>query len=510
MGANAVGTEVLKNLVLPGCGSLTIVDGETVRPADLGSSFFVSEAGLGEPRARVTAELLQELNEDANVSGWVAESVGPLLDSQPEFFSKFTMVVAAEVEQQQLLQLADKCWKSGVALVAVRTSGFLGTLRVCLPELCVVESKPDNAREDLRVVRPFAALSELAGTFDIDTADSTAHAHTPWVVILLKCLAEWRAQNGGGDALPKGGAQKKAFKALVRAHANNDKGPETNFLEAVEKASNAFVDDSQPNSTVRAILDDAKCTTLGADSSAFWVAVRALRDFVQEKGTLPLRGSIPDMTADTTSYIALQRVYQAEAAAHVAELHARTQALASEAGVTALVLEQLSEEYVRLLCKNAHCLRVERFSSLEHEYTDPKAMDEALSGPISMNYDKSREHAFWYLALRGAAAFQAENGRHASGAADQAALRAQVDKLCPGVSAFAQMESDESAQASTLIDACCTEICRCAGSQMHCTAALLGGLASQEVIKVITQQFTPVKGVFLMNTIDGSSSRIDV
>jgi hypothetical protein len=36
-------------------------------------------------------------------------------------------------------------------------------------------------------------------------------------------------------------------------------------------------------------------------------------------------------------------------------------------------------------------------------------------------------------------------------------------------------------------------VCRCAGSEPHCTAAFLGGQASQEALKLLTGQFIPAQ-----------------
>ena len=49
-----------------GVGSFTIVDHEKVVEADLGNNFFVTQESLGQPRAQVVCELLQEMNADAN------------------------------------------------------------------------------------------------------------------------------------------------------------------------------------------------------------------------------------------------------------------------------------------------------------------------------------------------------------------------------------------------------------------------------------------------------------
>lgn len=45
-------------------------------------------------------------------------------------------------------------------------------------------------------------------------------------------------------------------------------------------------------------------------SKPFWIMAKAVRDFVENEGEgcLPLCGSIPDMTAETGKYIALQQM----------------------------------------------------------------------------------------------------------------------------------------------------------------------------------------------------------
>jgi hypothetical protein len=54
LNASATGTETLKNLVLPGCGHITIVDGSLVTQGDVCNNFFVSTEYLGRPRAEVS------------------------------------------------------------------------------------------------------------------------------------------------------------------------------------------------------------------------------------------------------------------------------------------------------------------------------------------------------------------------------------------------------------------------------------------------------------------------
>jgi Dinucleotide-utilizing enzymes involved in molybdopterin and thiamine biosynthesis family 2 len=67
VGAGPAGTEALKNLVLPGVGRFTVLDGATVGPADRDNNFFVEPGSEGKSRAAVTAELLSEMNDERGV-----------------------------------------------------------------------------------------------------------------------------------------------------------------------------------------------------------------------------------------------------------------------------------------------------------------------------------------------------------------------------------------------------------------------------------------------------------
>jgi len=77
--ANAVGTETLKNLVLPGIKEFTILDHELVHATDTGSNFFVEPTSIGLARAEVVAALLQEMNPDVRGNARVANLSSVLL-----------------------------------------------------------------------------------------------------------------------------------------------------------------------------------------------------------------------------------------------------------------------------------------------------------------------------------------------------------------------------------------------------------------------------------------------
>lgn len=65
--------------------------------------------------------------------------------------------------------------------------------------------------------------------------------------------------------------------------------------------------------------------------------------------------------------------------------------------------------------------------------------------------------------------------------------------------------NDLGCNSSTLSEDLINEMCRYGASELHAVASFVGGVASQEVIKLITRQFIPMSGTFIFNGIDHMS-----
>jgi amyloid beta precursor protein binding protein 1 len=76
VGSTALAGQILKNLVLPGVGRVTVVDDAPVTEADLGNNFFLEEESLGRSRVREMTRFVCELNPD--VEGQAREEVRDL------------------------------------------------------------------------------------------------------------------------------------------------------------------------------------------------------------------------------------------------------------------------------------------------------------------------------------------------------------------------------------------------------------------------------------------------
>ncbi|KAG2424108.1 hypothetical protein HXX76_014782 [Chlamydomonas incerta] len=434
------GSETLKNLVLGGIASFTIVDGGKVEARDLGNNFLVSASSLGEPRAKVVTELLQELNE--SVSGSYVEEVPEvLIADNPAFFSGFDLVIATQMREQDAVALDAICRATGRArLLLVRSYGLVGYLRASLPEHRIVESKPDSQLDDLRLNAPWPELSAFAASFPLEQLDEVAHAHVPYVVLLLQAAERWRGSHGG--ALPASGADKSAFKAAVGSMRRTADGvplPSENFDEALKAAFHVWTPYSIP-SEVRALLaDDAASlgggggggggSGLGPGSDDFWILVAALQAFVEAEGggCLPLEGSIPDMHATTDLYLRLAAVYRDKAERDTAAVAGHVRRLLAAAGRPA---DSIPADTIKSYCRHARHLRCVRYRTLAEETAPDTARGGALAAALAAggggflgptDAPPGSSDAALYVLLRAADRFFAQTGRYpGDGAGDPA------------------------------------------------------------------------------------------
>ena len=523
IGAGPTATETLKNLVLPGLGSFTVVDDKVVTAEDLSNNFFVESSSRGKPRAEVVKELLVEMNpDDCSGNARVTDPV-ELIENDEDFFRNFTIVIATQLSAQPLQKLGALCWKLKLPLVVVRSYGYLGTLRLQLQLHEIIDSKPDpiaNMNFDLRLAKPFAALQALADSYDLDEMDDKDHSHTPYVILLLKCNAAWRATHGG--ELPKTFAEKsKDYKALLKSMerpfqpADPAAGvagrlEELNFKEALQFVFMAYrVKEITPE--LQAVLEHARSTSLAAESSDFEFLSKALSGFMdaEGEGQPPLTGTIPDMESDNPKYVALLQVYQAKAAEDVAAMHTRVVALLEQQGRPTSGPQSISLEQTKAFCKSAWDLKLINTRTLADEDARP-LLDPEAKWDMDNEALQKQTPMLWYIGLRAADRFYTENGRYPGAIENSTADEASLVRDTASV--FDQMQAicmEQNIEVDTLYDSTeelekyAKEIVRFGAAELHNIAAVIGGVASQEAVKIIAKQFTPVNNTFIFNGIAG-------
>lgn len=487
------GTEALKNLVLGGIGSITVVDGSTVEASDLGNNFLLDEGCLGQPRAKSICSFLQELN-DAVKAKFVEESPAHLIDNNPSFFSEFTVVIATQLAECSLLKLDNICRKANIVLVAARSYGLTGLVRVSVKEHDVIESKPDHFLDDLRLHNPWPELKQFAKSMDINDKDPVVHKHTPYIVILVRLAEKWADAHDGN--LPSTRQEKKEFKDLIRARMLNL--DEENYKEAVESSYKVSIAPGISNE-IRQIIDD-NSAEVNSSSSDFWILVAALKEFVANEGNgeLPLEGTIPDMTSLTEYYVSLQKIYQAKAESDCLAMEHHAKDILKRIGRDP---DSISRAYIKTFCKNARKLRVCRYRSLEEEFGSP-----VVSEVQRYFTDEDYSYAMNFYILLRAVDRMAANYNRLPGIFDS-----EIDEDIPRLkTAATSVLIEMGLNGASLSDDLITEMCRFGGAEIHPVAAFIGGVASQEVIKLITKQFVPLQGTFIFNGIDLKSQVLEL
>ena len=493
--ASATGTEILKNLVLPGIKAFTIVDPKTVSEEDLGANFFLDIDSVGKGRAACAVELLVELNSE--VKGFAVEDdVGTTLAGNPCFFQQFSVVIASQMHGPALLELADTLWKQSVPLLVARSHGMLGYIRLVVQEHTIIESHPDNPLEDLRMDRPFPELTRFTECIELDKLSDTDHRQVPYPVILLHMLKHWKKDHNG--QFPKNYKEKKEFKLLVDAARRSVE--EENFDEAVKSVNTAISVSSVP-SNVWKVLEDSLCIEVSKESSNFWILASALREFVSSGGggLLPVRGSIPDMFSSSDKYIGLQRLYQARASADAEAVLRHARALLDKLGRP---LDSISEQDAITFCRHSAFLRVVRTHSLHQEH-NPEAIN---SSALDAYLDDSGNIAAYYVLLRAAERFFLAFKRIPGDSEDQ------FENDVAEMSRFTvdTLSTDLRLPSKSIKQDFIMEFCRSGGAELHSVAAFVGGVVGQEVIKLITHQYVPINNTLLYDAITSSSVTLEL
>ncbi|TFY68145.1 hypothetical protein EVG20_g3676 [Dentipellis fragilis] len=468
LSSSATSTSIMKNLVLPGIGHFTLLDPTITTARDAGNNFFLAGPdSIGKHRAQEAVPLLGELNDGVEGTADV-RSVHDVLESDPAYFKSFSLVISHNLDSPTVEKLSRLLWTDPLSppLIVVRSAGFLADFYIQFHEHDIIESHTETA-PSLRIDKPFPSLLGHALSLELANMDITDHGHIPYVVILVRVLEDWKRSHNGLP--PQNYAEKQAFKAALRDLKR--KPDEENFDEAEAQAYRAWTTTGVPS-------DVAQLFTLPAASgnstpnSTFHTLLHALQKFTElddPPHVLPLSSTLPDMKADTSSYVHLQTLYKTRAD--------------EERAIFFDLLDKnadIDEGVVETFVKNAHAIRVLRGRRWGEFDADKEAIASAVVG-----YPRESASHFALSALS-----NLTSGSTAPPTAD--ALLAEVQRIVgPGI----ELPEKE------LTDAI-GELARAPTSDLPNVAAFLGGLVAQEAIKIITKQYVPINGYCVVDLVD--------
>ncbi|KAL8861767.1 MAG: hypothetical protein Q9178_001968 [Gyalolechia marmorata] len=529
-GPGVVGVETLKNLILPGVGSYTIVDDNIVAENDLGINFFLTDDSLGKSRAEETCKYLTELNPDVKghpvqkslerfLGGAIPQDdypPDPPTLADPNALENYSLVlfVASKQNNRYLKYVAAYCVRKALPLFFVQSLGLFSHFSIQLPDTFpIVDTHPEpTSTQDLRLLKPWPELEAFAmsKTEDLDTLSNHNHGHVPYLLLLLRFLNDWRVSHDGN--VPREYREKKEFKSFVesKARTDNPEGGEENFDEAAAAVLKSLNKPTLPNGLGQ-IFEDPNCKKPQRDSANFWVVANAIQKFHETHGSLPLPGALPDMKAQSQDYIQLHNIYKAKARQDVdeviksvrcteADLKRHTpvgtreiETFCKGAAFVKLIRGQPLPEYGPICQARQKPLHdtLKDDDSLLSIFVAFQAYDlwlqEYFDAPHETDSPTSSEK-FVLGSLKQSARILIDHNAHLVSPGDAGDSRHYVNKIMPRIEPILE------------------EFARADGAELHNISALTGGMVAQEVIKVLTKQYIPIDNTCVFDGITSKSA----
>jgi len=395
------------------------------------------------------------------------------------------------MQEKDLIKLNKICTNENIILVSLKTNGFFGILRSYSPEHTIINAHPENVT-DYRLDRPFQGLADYCKQFDFSKMTVVEHSHMPFVVILYQCLEQFKSRHNG--EMPKSYTERNELKEIIKSlRLNND---EENFDEAERSIFQACKATTIP-SQLKEMFSDAKCTNINENSSSFWIIINAFADFAERQGCLPHSGIIPDMKSDTEKYVELQTVYRKKFQEDFREIREKVNNTLAQINRPA---NSISDDQIITMIKNASSLRVIRYKTLEDEFVNQPNIS-----LISQSLNEESSNMVYYILFRAVDKFY-ETHYHYPGA-DNNTLDSDLELLKKSVETIA---SAYNIDCSLIPEEAIQEIVRAGMSEIHTVASLIGALVSQEILKLVTCQYTPMNNTCIFNGINTTTTTYDL
>ena len=122
-GMKGLGCEVVKNLVLAGINSLTMIDHENLTKEDVDAQFLAPRDKIGSNRAEASLERVRQLNPGVEIK--VDQSHLDTKDAK-FFIDNFDLVVITNFPKNTVIKINEMCRDGGIKFFAGDIFGFFG------------------------------------------------------------------------------------------------------------------------------------------------------------------------------------------------------------------------------------------------------------------------------------------------------------------------------------------------------------------------------------------------
>jgi amyloid beta precursor protein binding protein 1 len=226
------------------------------------------------------------------------------------------------------------------------------------------------------------------------------------------------------------------------------------------------------------ILEDPKAMDKKI-TDEFWICASAMKLYLEKNNhLLPICGTVTDMVSNTENFIGLQNVFQERAQK---DLNCFTSIVVQICNERNASLP--NKEYIEKFCKNASGISLIKYNSILKEKT--KCNVESLQSVFG------EQSTALYVLMRAMDAAYITQGKYPGRGflEDLPEFKFAVKEECNSIG----LNFDE------IPEALIKEMLRMSDYVVHTTAAFIGGVASQECIKLITHKYRPANNTLIYN-----------
>lgn len=479
LNSSTVGCEILKNLILPNIGSFTIIDDKIVQENDLSSNFYLELESVGKSKAECCSKMLNELNTTVGHE-CIIKSVDQIIENKgDEFWRSFDLIICTELRRINSFEKLVCSIKGKVPMLICDTLGFYGILKIMTTDRTIMESHITEV-PDLRLNDPWEELSNYVNGLKVEEMPPNQLKDVPYAVILIYLRKKFVEENQKEP-------NRKEFKQYVLTH-EIVKSVRFMNLENIEESIRFSWRATISSATYQNLVEVLQESNKKDLSHPFWNLVESVKRFLEthDSKLLPLSGKIVDMASSTERYIELQQIYKLKANKDLMKIMQHSRNISEKIGSN-----PVEYDYIVMFCKNV--------TRLLYQQGSYSLMSSQFSDSLKKNHNDIKEEYLIYVFYLSINEFCRANKRFPiySSSADAA----NILRIAEAHGHFATTgDPIKDAHLNIL-----KEIIRNNGMELCNTAAFMGGLAGQEALKLLTNQYVPLNNTLLF---DGIKSAI--
>lgn len=526
LGVNTLSLEITKNLVLSGIGHITLIDDRLITNQDIKENFYIRKSEISKPIVCSALSSVLELNPDTKGEG-LEINIRKLINSDEKNeknqidFGNYSIILSCNNDNDFNHRLNIIAEQYNSRLVIASNSGLLGYLRLYEKHHAGLQLKlPDKQVVDLRIPCMWDELKTHCEEYDFHSQTDVEHSNTPYVIILQKSLEEYKKKY---MSIPKKPEEKENFKRIIKSFVRTNDIEEENYKEALNFYYYACEGYTNQITNVLSELfekihDESRFKRLLNQSNpimkACFIVIKSLKLYYETYKSLPLVGSLPDMTSETMFFIRLKKIYEDKSKKDRKDLMVIVKKVLEE--YNQLLNDSLKYIYGNdfnvfdLICKNWSQLNYHEFSLFETSLPDLSSIDA---------YDeKDKTNLIWYILFKSSEIYYVKYGKYPGKYLFDKDFHEEKDEFLNEYDSFKAVISHylENSQfkernvfcrtVEEIPDYMIKEFLRNSRLTVIPLVSIIGAISSQEIIKLLTYSFETINNTIIFNGIDVSSS----